>query len=144
MHHAEAVDPREDARRPLSAAGATTAERVASAATAQGFLPEVIWHSGKLRAKQTAEALWLAGDHRAAIAAVRGLQPDDPPEWMADRLAGETRTIAVVGHMPHLPALLARLTARSVAAPVDFPLHGCVGLAPDGVRWREVWRASAR
>ncbi len=142
LHHAAAVDPRQDARRPLSAAGAAMAGRVAGELAAQGFLPEAIWHSGKLRAKQTAEALWLAGDHRAEIAAVRGLQPSDPPAWMADRLVGETRPIAVVGHMPHLPALLARLTARSRTGQVGFPLHGGVGLVPDGTGWREVWRVS--
>ena len=81
VHHAAALDPRADARRPLSAEGLAAASRLATAVAARGFVPEAIWHSGKLRARQTAEAVWLAGDHRAAMTAARGLQPDDPPGW---------------------------------------------------------------
>jgi len=142
VHHAEALDPGADSRRPLSTAGLATARALAAAVAARGFVPEVIWHSGKLRARQTAEALWEACGPRAALSAARGLRPGDPTGWMTDQLAGETRAIAVVGHMPHLPALLARLTGAQRDAAPTFPLHGCVGLAPDGDRWREVWRFS--
>lgn len=142
VHHAAALDPRADARRPLSAEGLASANRLATAVAARGFVPEAIWHSGKLRARQTAEAVWLAGDHRAAMTAARGLQPGDPPGWMRDRLAGETRRIALVGHMPHLSALRAALLGQPRDAAPDFPIHGCVGLEADGARWREVWRFS--
>ena len=142
VHHAAALDPAADARRPLSAEGHAAAGRLAAAVAARGFTPEAIWHSGKLRARQTAEAVWLAGDHRAAMTAARGLQPGDPPGWMHDRLVGETRRIAIVGHLPHLPALLAVLLGRPREGAPDFPRHGCVGLEPDGTRWREVWRFS--
>jgi phosphohistidine phosphatase len=142
VHHAQAMGPHLDSRRPLSSDGQATAERLAAAVAARGFVPELIWHSGKLRARQTAEALWLAGDHRAAIAAVRGLQPGDPPSWLRDQIGGETRSVALVGHMPHLPALFAALQ-RSSHALAGFPLHGCVGLEADGDAWREVWRFRA-
>jgi len=143
VHHAEAVDPGVDSRRPLSTAGLATARRVAAAAAARGFVPDLIRHSGKLRARETAEALWEACGQRAGISAARGLQPGDPTGWMADQLAGETRAIALVGHMPHLPALLARLTGAPRDVLPSFPLHGCVGLAADGDGWREVWRFGA-
>jgi len=143
VHHAEAVDPGVDSRRPLSTAGLEAARNLAAAVAARGFTPEVIWHSGKLRARQTAEVLWLAGSQHAAVSATRGLQPGDAPGWMVDQLAGETRALALVGHMPHLPVLLARLTGAPRDAAPSFPLHGCVALAPDGDgRWREVWRHS--
>jgi phosphohistidine phosphatase SixA len=71
---------------------------------------------------------------------VRGLQPDDPPAWMRDQLAGETRSVMLVGHMPHLPDLLYMLTAAADPATCSFPLHGCVALEADGDRWKEMWR----
>src|SRR5947209_496686 len=109
VHHGHAVGPEVDARRPLSAVGIAGVERVGAHAAARGAKPQVVWHSGKLRAKQTAEAIWRACNPLAELSATRDLQPDDPPQWMRDRLRGETRDVALVGHFPHLPRLLALL-----------------------------------
>ena len=89
--------------------------------------PDVVWHSGKLRARQTAEIFWKACNPFAPITAERGLLPEDPPQWIRDRLAGETRSV-----------LLAMLTGTGDA--MSFPLHGCVALEVDGEIWKEVWR----
>ena len=142
IHHGEAVGPEIDPRRPLSPAGAAAVERVAARAAAIGAKPDVVWHSGKLRAKQTAEAVWRACNALAAFSATRDLQPDDPPQWFRDRLRGETRDIAVAGHFPHLPRLLALLVTGGEAG-VEFPAHGMVALVSDdeGDTWREIWRA---
>lgn len=143
-HHAQAVGPEVDAMRPLSSVGLAVAARVAGAAAARGLNPDVIWHSGKLRARQTAEAYWKACNPFATMAAVRGLLPDDPPQWMRDQLAGEARTIVVAGHMPHLSRLLALMvTAVDDGAHAPFPLHGCVALVEEAGRWRELWRVEA-
>jgi phosphohistidine phosphatase len=100
-----------------------------------------VWHSGKLRAKQTAEAIWRACNALAEISATRDLQPDDPPQWIRDRLHGESRDIAIAGHFPHLPRLLALLVTGGEAG-VSFPPHAAIALASDdgGESWREVWR----
>jgi phosphohistidine phosphatase len=142
VHHGQAVGPEVDPARPLSGNGLGGVARIADAAAARGVKPDLVWHSGKLRARQTAEAFWRACNPLAPMAAVRGLQPDDPPAWMRDRLAGETRTIVLVGHMPHLPRLLRLLTRGDAEAPdVLFPQHGCVALAAgDDDRWVEAWR----
>ena len=141
VHHADAVSPHEDPQRPLSVAGRMHADRLALLAAERGTKPAVIWHSGKLRARQTAEAFWQAGNPLASFSSTRGLLPDDPPIWMRDQLAGETRTIVVVGHMPHIPRLLRLLvTGDPEAVTVTFPQHGCVALDADGELWKEVWR----
>jgi len=143
VHHGDAVGPEIDSRRPLSAEGLAGVERVAAQAAARGAKPAVVWHSGKLRAKQTAEAIWRACNALADFSATRDLQPDDPPQWMRDRLLGETRDIAIVGHFPHLPRLLA-LLATGGEAGVDFPVHGGVALVSDeDDAWREIWRIDA-
>jgi phosphohistidine phosphatase SixA len=61
---------------------------------------------------------------------------------MRDQLAGDARTVALVGHMPHLARLRALLCDEAADAPPDFPLHGAVGLQAIGDRWREVQRFS--
>ncbi len=143
VHHGEAADPIVDAQRALTAAGRAAVERLAREAAARGVAPVEIWHSGKLRTRQTGEAFRRACNPLAAFTMVRGLQPADPSDILGDRLAGETRDLLLVGHMPHIARLLRRLLGR-VGDDVEFPLHGMVALEPDPVgdptRWREAWR----
>jgi phosphohistidine phosphatase len=141
VHHGVAVGPEEDPRRPLSAVGLANAARVAAKAAALGAKPEVVWHSGKLRAKQTAQEFWRACNALAEFSASKDLQPDDPPQWIRDRLRAEPRDIAIAGHFPHLPRLLALLTSGGEAG-ADFPINGVVALVTndEGESWRELWR----
>jgi len=142
VHHGDAEGPDVDPRRPLSAPGREAVVRLAAEAAARGARPAVVWHSGKLRARQTAEEFWRACNALAEFSAVRDLQPDDQPAWMRDRLRGESRDVMLVGHYPHLPALLELLTRGSAGASAPFPQHGIVALETldDGETWKEVWR----
>jgi phosphohistidine phosphatase len=142
VHHGEAVGPDVDSRRPLSESGRTAVEALAAAAAARGAKPAIVWHSGKLRAKQTAEAFWRACNALAGFSATRDLQPDDPPQWMRDRLRAEDRDVLIAGHFPHLPRLLALLVGAAEEGSVTFPLHGVVALETGGggTTWTEVWR----
>ncbi|HUR34902.1 MAG TPA: phosphoglycerate mutase family protein [Vicinamibacterales bacterium] len=145
VHHGEAVGPEVDLRRPLSPRGRETCERLAAAAAARGARPDVVWHSGKLRARQTAEIFWRACNALAEFAAVRDLQPDDRPAWMRDTLRVESRDVLIAGHFPHLPALLAALRGEPDNTVPDFPVNGMVALRTDdgGDRWIEEWRLAA-
>jgi phosphohistidine phosphatase len=145
VHHGEAVGPEVDSQRPLSAEGRAAVERAAAEAARRGARPALVWHSGKLRARQTAECFWRACNALAEFSATRDLQPGDPPMWLADRLRGETRDILVVGHFPHLPRLLSLLTNAPEEGAIDFPKHGVVALVnaasvDEDDRWNELWR----
>ncbi|MGH8430326.1 MAG: histidine phosphatase family protein, partial [Solimonas sp.] len=137
VHHAAAVGPEVDPMRPLSDAGLAAATHLAAEAAARGVRPDAIWHSGKLRARQTAELFRHACNPLATFSATRGLQSDDPPRWIRDELIHEDRSILVVGHMPHLGRLLPLLLGGD-AGPA-FPLHACIALDRDGERWAELW-----
>ncbi len=140
VHHADAVAPDVDPQRPLSAPGAMHADHVAQQAAARGVKPVVIWHSGKLRARQTAEAFLRACNPFAEFSAVHGLQPTDAPMWIKDRLTSERREVMLVGHMPNLPRVLTLLTTGAEWPVVEFPLHGLVALEAVGDSWQEQWR----
>ncbi len=140
VHHAAAVGPEIDPQRPLSAAGRAHAERVARQAAERGVRPAVIWHSGKLRARQTAEAFWHACNPLAPLTAVRGLQPSDPPEWVKDLVTGETREVMLVGHMPNLARVWSLLTGGNAEAASGFPEHGLVALDALDDRYVERFR----
>jgi phosphohistidine phosphatase len=141
VHHADAVGPDVDAQRPLSAAGRAHAQRLAAEAATRGVKPDAVWHSGKLRARQTADVFRRACNPRAEFAVIRGLRPDDPPGEIKARLAGERRPVMLVGHMPGLPRLLHDLLGLGEDTPArSFPQHGLIALeAADGV-WLERWR----
>jgi phosphohistidine phosphatase len=144
VHHADALDAAVEAQRPLSTQGRAHALRLAAELSARGVRPAAIWHSGKLRARQTADAFRSACNPMAEFAAVRGLQPSDPPEWIRDRVAGETRDIMLVGHFPSLPRILHLLVSgMDDGGADDFPAHGVVSLVPAGDRWRVERTASA-
>ena len=144
-----------DPRRPLSLIGRVDVDRLAALAAARGVKPTAVWHSGKLRAKQTAEAFWRACNALAPLSAARDLQPGDPPAWMRDRLREEALgttdearilsilSILIVGHFPHLPRLLTLLVTGGETETPSFPQHGLVHLqtSDGGHTWQEVWRS---
>ena len=141
VHHGDALGPEVDPMRPLSSPGQAASARLAAAVAERGVRPDVVWHSGKFRARQTAEAFWRACNPLAAFSAARGLQPTDPPRQIRDQLEGEKCTTVLVGHMPHLVRLLRMLCGESPnGMTTDFPLHGCVALERQGDVWRELWR----
>ncbi len=130
VHHGNALSAEVDSQRALSSLGLRQAEWLATQAKAAGFAPAAIWHSGKLRARQTAEAFLRICSPSAEFKMVRGLRPDDPPEWIRDELAGESRDLLVAGHMPHLSGL-ARLLSDDAR---DFPLNGAMVFERTGDR----------
>lgn len=138
IHHAQALDPFVDPQRPLTEDGHQHALRMAELTKEKGAAPKAIWHSGKLRSRQTGHAFLQACAPFAAFKMVRGLNPEDSPLVAHLAIQRESDDLALVGHRPHLPALLRLLCPA--AAPM--PQHGVVALRSDddGVSWREQWR----
>jgi phosphohistidine phosphatase len=141
VHHGDAVGPDVNPMRPLSDRGRVEVDMLALKAAERGAKPDIIWHSGKLRARQTAEAYWKRCNPLATFSATRGLQPTDPTNWIVDSIGGETKHILLAGHFPHLPRLLGRLmTGNPHADPGQFPLNGVVALEQVDGKWVERWR----
>lgn len=136
VHHADAVTGVVDATRPLSELGHQQAASVSSRVATRGVKPVAVWHSGKLRARETAEIYWHAVNPGAIFTAQRGLQPDDDPENLADVLGAEPEDLMLVSHYPLLPGLLRELTGADGA----FPQHGAVALERVDGKWIERWR----
>lgn len=142
IHHAEAVSPYDDPQRPLTEAGHQHALRLAELVKQRGVVPTAIWHSGKLRGRQTGHAFLQVCAPFATFKMVKGLSPDDSPAAAQSAIQRESQDLALVGHWPHLPALLRLLSPSSA----PMPQHGAVALTSDdgGVTWQEVWREDGR
>lgn len=123
VHHADAVGPGVDPQRPLSLHGLAQASWLAEEARARRARPASIWHSGKLRSRQTAEAFLRTCNPSAPFRAARGLLPDDPILWMENAIALEDHDLLIVGHIPHLPAL-----TRALGALDPLPLNGMIAM----------------
>jgi phosphohistidine phosphatase len=142
VQHAEAVSKVEDPERPLSDKGREDIQRVASyVARRADILIRQINHSGKTRARQSAELLAEAIQPPEGISDVPDLAPlDDPSVWVS-YLAETTRDLMLVGHLPHLRKLAALLICQDESQKVvDFKMGGvvCLGRDEDGgwsVRW---------
>jgi phosphohistidine phosphatase len=134
MQHGESKSKEDEPERPLTEAGRATVERVAARAASLGLQFGQLYHSGILRARQTAEILarHLGAEDRVASRA--GLEPLDPVEpvarWLLEATAsGDDPAIALVGHLPFLDRLASRLVAGDEAAQaVAFQMGGLVKL----------------
>jgi len=141
VHHGHALGRDVDPTQPLSGRGLAASQRLVVEVAARGVKPDVIWHSGKFRARQTAELFWHACNPGAAFSVARGLQPADPPHVIQDQLETGNREVLLVGHMPHLTRLLRTLCRQLHDGPsIEFPEHGCVALQRQAGRWEELWR----
>lgn len=103
VQHGRAVDEAEDPARPLSADGRREVESVASIARHFALPVARIVHSGKLRARQTAEIFATALAPAGGVAERSGLAPrDDVRAFARDGLEDG---LMVVGHLPFLERL---------------------------------------
>ncbi len=140
MQHGEAVSKEVDPERPLSGRGRQEVGKVARFAAEHCRLNTVrILHSGKLRARQTAEILTEYLDLPAPLE-TDGLAPLDDPGLWARRCHEREESILLVGHLPHLARLTgALLCGTPDSAPVKFRMGGMVALAREEGLWALQW-----
>lgn len=141
VQHGEATSKEVDQTRPLTERGRAEVMRVGRAAQVAGVGVSFIYHSGKLRARQTAEILaeWL----RVAEGPVErdGLSPNDDPDLIRKELDSLGNQVMLVGHMPHVSRLCSLLTTGDPDRhPVKFRMGGIVDLVSDGSGpWQLGW-----
>lgn len=142
IRHADAVSAEQDPSRPLSARGREQVSRACEHLRKNGgFAPAELWHSPLARSRETAELLagGLGLDSRVVLRA--GLEPEDDPAGIAAALESEGRSVAVVGHEPHLGVLASLMTRGPDRDAVYFHFQkaGILALARRDGGWRAAW-----
>lgn len=142
VQHAESKLKEEDPSRPLSEKGWEDIRKMAK--YAEKYLRiqvKQIVHSGKLRAKETAEVLAEHLHSVKELMATEGLEPLADSKVWKNRLDEATEDIMVVGHLPHLGKLAAHLlTGDESKEVVAFRMGGIVCLERDeSGRWAVQW-----
>lgn len=146
IQHGESKPKEEDPARPLTDAGKRTVGRMAVLLDSLGISFDRVFHSGKLRAQQTAEILANQLKIADRVEARTGLDPLDSVEpaknWLSQQAQRGVKAIAIVGHLPFLDKLASLLvTGNETGGIIAFQYAGVVRLAPKGqnegyrVRW---------
>ncbi len=142
--HARAKSKEEDPLRGITAPGRAETERMARYFS--GLEPRIdqIWHSEKLRARETAEifAEFLSASDRLQEKAF--LAPLDDAALAEAALTkaaleGVAAALLIVGHMPHLSNLAAKLLGAEV---IRFRNSGIVALEQTGPVWQLIWMST--
>jgi phosphohistidine phosphatase len=140
VRHGDARPKDEDPTKSLSNAGREHVKLVSSLVAAVGPMLDEVRHSGKARARQTAEVFAdVVGVAREYVREESGLSPNDDVKVVADQLEAEGRSVAIVGHLPFMNRLASLLLCGD---PQQLDLHfddaGCMVLGRTEGGWRLV------
>jgi phosphohistidine phosphatase len=141
VQHAEAKSEEEDPARDLSDQGSIDIENVAHHLKRLKVRVGQIFHSGKTRARHTAEVLASHLKPAAGVSEAPGLAPLDDPGIWAGRIAQMDEDIMLVGHLPHLSGLAAMLmTGDKEKKLINFQMGGALRLRRiEGDQWVVDW-----
>jgi len=141
MQHGHPVPEEEDPGRPLSERGRMDVRKVADFLTMSGVKVEEVFHSGKTRARETAEIMVSRLNPDAEPQQRAGLSPLDDVREMATYIKGTEKYLMIAGHLPHLAKLTSLLVAGEEDIPVvRFQQGGVVCLERDEqARWSVAW-----
>lgn len=127
IQHGEAKSEVEDPSRPLTTRGEKEVTNVSKILTGLHIRPSIVYHSEKLRAKQTAkiiaEALKIPD---SLVQSVKGLSPNDDIRLWAERISKEREDLMLVGHLPFLEKLTSFLLCGDENARLVFFRYGAI------------------
>jgi phosphohistidine phosphatase len=137
VQHGKAFTEQEDPERKLTPEGISETEKIAKFLASAGVKVNEIVHSGKTRAKQTAEI--FSQYLKSPLRAVDGLNPNDDPTIWLKRLE-EIDNIMLVGHLPHLSKLTSLLIFGSQEREtVKFRYSAPLCLVRQEKNWSIIW-----
>jgi phosphohistidine phosphatase len=131
VQHGKAAQADIDPERGLTGEGRADVERIADVAKGYRVAVGSILHSGKKRARETAEIFASRLGAGITVTAVTGMDPNDDVASFAMKLNAADNTM-VVGHLPFMEKLAAHLVTGSSLRPVfKFQNGGIVCLDRD-------------
>jgi phosphohistidine phosphatase len=137
VQHGKACSKEQDPERPLSEEGRAQTKRIAEVAAGYGVVVARIQHSGKLRAKQTAEIMAAQLSPARGVEARGGIGSKD--DAAAVHLDPASNTM-LVGHLPFMERLVGHLVAGDAELRLfRFQQGGIVCLNRDEQGWFIKW-----
>lgn len=112
VRHGEAYSEAADPDRSLTEAGKATVDGMAQLTAAFNIPVSQILHSGKTRARQTADIFSKHLKPSAGVKEIKGIKPYDDVTIIASKLDPALNTM-IVGHLPFLERLVSYLVTGS-------------------------------
>jgi phosphohistidine phosphatase len=141
VQHGTSVPKEVDPECPLTDEGRDTVERIARDAAGHKIEVDLIQHSGKTRARQTADIMACYLKPPGGVHEASGLGPLDDVALAAKGLSG-AENVMLVGHLPFMERLVSYLiTGSTDRIVVKFQNSGIVRLdrAPETGAWFIKW-----
>ncbi|WP_163337725.1 phosphohistidine phosphatase SixA [Desulfopila sp. IMCC35008] len=139
VQHGLSLSENEDSERSLSGQGVADVRLIGGVACNYKVVVDTIFHSGKKRARQTAELLAEFLNPKNGCSKRDGLGPMDDVISFADELHCDS-DMMFVGHLPFMEKLVSVLiTGSSDYKPFKFQNGGIVCLDRDGDGWHVKW-----
>jgi phosphohistidine phosphatase len=138
VQHGDSLPKDVDPDRPLSDRGRADIQRLTEWLSSHNVQIAQILHSGKTRAKQTAEILRPLVKSRSQIHEGQGLAPNDSPEAFLHQLIDSEIDTLVAGHMPFVARTVSQaLTGAPDRQFVEFVPGSVAGIERgEGASWR--------
>ena len=141
VQHGKSLPKDVDPDQGLSEEGITEVKRIAKVAKGYQVRVSLIQHSGKKRARQTAEIFASALNPPGGIGESAGLNPLDDVTAVATTFDNKD-DIMWVGHLPFMARLTSYLIAGSIETPVFKFQNGgilCLDKDTDSMSWIIKW-----
>jgi len=130
VQHGEAVDASVNPERPLSKKGQEQFVRLAQFLKIINWKPEIIIHSGILRAFESAAI--VAETFNCEVAVNKSINPKDNPNVIIQYLLLEKRNIIVVTHKPFIDILVAKVLSTNQTGLITVTNASPIFLSSDG------------
>ena len=140
VQHGKPVPKEQDPERPLSEQGRKDVSGIAEMLAKAKIRPSRIYHSGKLRAQQTAEILAEKLGVQGEPQKKENMAPLDEPRIVGEQIEHLDDQTMLVGHLPHLSKLVSLLVTGDPEKPVvRFQQGGIVCLEQEEDQWAVSW-----
>ena len=136
VQHGIALDKTVDPDRPLSPSGENMTRTIAEHLAQIGTNLQQVFHSGKTRARQTAE-IFAAALNNPPVSEHEFLNPGDDPVLLLPHISSQCM---YVGHLPHMEKLVSVLLGNDQdTRPVRFANSAVICIAHDDGEYYLDW-----
>ena len=141
VQHGKSLSKDKDPEQGLSEEGISEVKQIAKVAKGYGVHVSRVIHSGKKRARQTADIFASSLKPEDGVQESSGLSPLDDVSAFAGKIDSEDN-IMLVGHLPFMERLTSYLITGSIDKPVFKFQNGgivCMDTDPDSRSWLIRW-----
>lgn len=139
VRHGEAVQAETDRDRALTERGRERAAKTAAFLQDNDITVEIIYHSGKTRALETARIIAAAINPLRGLEESSGLGPNDPLNPWVEKSFRLKYDTMIVGHLPYLSKLASRLLTGSEDRDIFKIYDASVICLENSGGWSALW-----